>query len=395
MSKVIVENPIEQTRVPFLRGILVHSLQDAGLGFKQAHLIASEIRNDVSSESSITSTELQRRAINKLKLLDNPDYLRRYEERSLPKLIQVEMRDGQLTEFSPAEYRNNLEAIGLKSGEALAIVGAVNKHLIKRNISQVTSKYIAYFTYRLLRRSQALGPAVARRWLIWRDFVDSGRPLVILLGGTAGCGKSTVASDLASRLNIVRTQSTDMLREVMRSVVTRDAEPLLHQSSFSAWTEFSELQKKYVDADELLISGFCKQADILCAAIEAVMLRAAREGVSLIVEGVHIQPGVIDNWEQVDDALVVPVMLAVLKPKALRRRISGRSVKAPRRRAQHYLDHFDSIWKLQSYLLSEADQVGVPIIINSDREYVFREIMLSIIDQLAQSFDKTSEQVFG
>ena len=263
MSKVIVENLVEQTRVPFLRGILVHSLQDAGLSFKQAHQIASEIRDDISSESSITSIELQRRAIHKLKLLDNPAYLRRYEERSLPKLIQVEMRDGQLSEFSPAEYRNNLEAIGLKPGEAMAIVGAVNKHLLKRNVTRVTSKYIAYFTYRLLRRSQDLGPAVARRWLVWRDFVDSGRPLVILLGGTAGSGKSTVASDLASRLNIVRTQSTDMLREVMRSVVSREVEPLLHQSSFSAWTEFSELKKKYVDADELLIGGFCKQANIL------------------------------------------------------------------------------------------------------------------------------------
>ena len=55
------------------------------------------------------------------------------------------------------------------------------------------------------------------------------------------------------------------------------------------------------------------------------MQRATREGVSLIVEGVHIQPGVIDNWAQVEGALVVPVMLAVLKPKALRRRIAGRS----------------------------------------------------------------------
>jgi 2-phosphoglycerate kinase len=236
---------------------------------------------------------------------------------------------------------------------------------------------------------------VARRWLVWRDFLDSGRPLVVLLGGTAGSGKSTVASDLASRLNIVRTQSTDMLREVMRSVVSREVEPLLHQSSFSAWTEFSELKKKYVDADELLIGGFCKQANILAAAIAAVIQRATREGVSLIVEGVHIQPGVIDNLEQVEGALVVPLMLAVLKPKALRRRIAGRAVKVPQRRAQHYLDYFDSIWKLQSYLLSEADQAGVPIIINADREYVFREIMLTIIDQLAQSFDKTSEQVFG
>jgi len=89
------------------------------------------------------------------------------------------------------------------------------------------------------------------------------------------------------------------------------------------------------------------------------------------------------------------VMLAVLKRKLLTARLKGRSSDVPQRRAERYLDHFESIWKLQAFLLSESDQASVPIISNTDRDDVFREIMLYTIDKLAKDFDKTPEQVFG
>jgi 2-phosphoglycerate kinase len=228
------------------------------------------------------------------------------------------------------------------------------------------------------------------------DFVNSGRPLIILLGGTPGSGKSTIAADIASRLNIVRTQSTDMLREVMRSIISSKVQPLLHRSSFSAWTLLSNSNSKdeaYIEA--LLIEGFSRQVDILSGAIEAVIQRAVRESVSLIVEGVHLHPAGTYALTDLGDALVVPVMLGVPSSKALRSRISGRSSLAPQRRATHYLEHFDSIWKLQSYLLAESDQAGVPIIINTNREHVFREVMLTTIHTLAQDFDKSADEVFG
>ncbi len=396
MSKTLVENTAEETLVPFLRGIMVHSLQEAGVSFKQAHSIASDIRSQLGSKSQVTTSELEQRVIKKLARLDRADHLERYKERWLPRLIEVEHGDGQITEFSPELYRNELEAIGLKPGEAVEIVAAVSEHLGKRRVSRVKSNYIARFTYRLLRKSKTLGPAVAQRWLVWRDFINSGRSLVILLGGSPGSGKSTIAADMASRLNIVRTQSTDMLREVMRSIISINVQPLLHRSSFSAWTLLSNANSKdeaYTDA--LLVEGFTKQAAILSTAIEAVIQRAVRESVSLIVEGVHLHPASTSAFTALDDALVVPVMLAVPSSKGLRKRITGRSSAAPQRRAQHYLEHFDSIWKLQSYLLDEADQAGVPIIINDSREHVFREVMLATIQLLSQQFEKTPDTVFA
>lgn len=395
MSKVLIENSIDNTTVPFLRGILVRSLQDIGLEFELARGIANQIRNELNAFDRISTEQLEQKVLDKLAELDDGKTCRRYAERGIPSIALVRGDDGQLLEFSRSEYRLNLEAIGLRHDEALEIVRAVSAHLSKHRQRTVSANYIARFTYRLLRKSKHLGPAVARRWLIWRDFVNSGRPLVLLLGGTAGSGKSAVAAEITSRLNIVRTTSTDMLREVMRSIISQKSQPLLHESSFTAWTALAQSDSRADAPTEALVKGYTTQAEIVSTAIDAVIQRAAREGVSLVVEGIHIHPPTIDNMEKLYDAVMVPVMLAVLKPETLRRRIRGRSADVPQRRAEHYLNHFDAIWALQSHLLTEADQAGVPIIVNEDREEVFREIMLITLDTLGQGFEKTAEQVFS
>jgi 2-phosphoglycerate kinase len=50
---------------------------------------------------------------------------------------------------------------------------------------------------------------------------------------------------------------------------------------------------------------------------------------------------------------------------------------------------------LQSYLLSEADHANIPIVANSDRDKVFREIMRITIETLAEDFDNTAQAVFA
>jgi 2-phosphoglycerate kinase len=251
-------------------------------------------------------------------------------------------------------------------------------------------------TYRYLRQAHDLGPAVAHRWLVWREFVNSGRALIFLIGGTAGCGKSTTATMLASRLDIVRTQSTDMLREVMRTMLPMQLLPVLHQSSFTAWQALpGQLMINGAPSDALLAQGYRSQADLISVASEAVIQRAIRERVSLVLEGVHIHPAFMEKLKSDSDTVVIPVMLAVLKRKRLQHNIQGRSTSAPQRRAQRYLRHFDHIWRLQSYLLSEADRTNIPIVINSSRDKVFREIMRITIDSLAEKFDSTPEEVFA
>jgi len=396
MAKIFVEDREEDTRVPFLRGILIRSLQDAGLPFNDAYELATEIRNNLDDSSLITTHELHQQVIDLLKARSGQDVINRYGKQKKPFGIQVEQRDGQVTPFSRIEYQHCLENIGLTSEEAMEVVTTVHKHLVDRRIEEMTSRHLGELTYRYLRQSKKLGAAVAHRWLVWRDFINSGKPLIFLLGGTAGCGKSTTATMLASRLDIVRTQSTDMLREVMRIMMPEQLIPVLHTSSFTAWTALPGQPKAIQEvSDTLLINGYRSQADLLTVAIEAVIQRALREQVSLILEGVHIHPAFMEKLEKNNEAIVIPVMLGVLKRKQLQRRIHGRGTAAPLRRGDRYLQHFDEIWRLQSHLLSEADHANIPIVANSDRDKVFREIMRITIATLAKDFNNTPQAVFG
>jgi len=395
MAKVLVETPGEKTQVPFLRGILIRSLYDAGINFDDALEFATAIRSELDDVSVITTADLRKMVINRLKHSFRPDLVKRYIGRKRSFVIQVKAKDGQTTAFSIGEYCKCLETIGLKAEEAKSVAEAVSAHMFKRKSGVIKSSYIAYFTYRFLRKSKNFGPAVAHRWLVWRDFISSGRALIFMIGGTAGCGKSTTATDLASRLNIVRTQSTDMLREVMRVMVPRHLQPMLYESSYTAWEKLPHAKNQQKKQEELLIDGYCAQADIMSVAIRAVIQRALRENVSLILEGVHVHPAYIDHLVKSKDAVVIPIMLGVIKRKKLQRRISGRSTKVPQRRAAKYLKNFENIWGIQTYLLSEADKTDCTIIINDSREDVLREIMLTTINKLTEDFDKTPARVFS
>jgi 2-phosphoglycerate kinase len=396
MAKILVEDREEDTRVPFLRGILIRSLQDAGLSFNDAYELATEIRNDLDDSPLITTHELRQRVIDLLKARSGQDVINRYGKQKKPFGIQVEQRDGQVTHFSRVEYQHCLENIGLTSEESMEVVTTVHKHLVDRRIEEMTSRHLGELTYRYLRQSKQLGAAVAHRWLVWRDFIKSGKPLIFLIGGTAGCGKSTTATMLASRLDIVRTQSTDMLREVMRIMMPEQLIPVLHTSSFTAWTALPGQPEAIQDvSDTLLVNGYRSQADLLAVAIEAVIQRALREQVSLILEGVHIHPAFMEKLKKNNEAVVIPIMLGVLKRKQLQRRIHGRGTAAPQRRGDRYLKHFDEIWRLQSHLLSEADHANIPIVANIDRDKVFREIMRITIATLAKDFNNTPQAVFG
>jgi 2-phosphoglycerate kinase len=396
MAKIFVTDQDEDTQVPFLRGILIRSLQDSGLSFNDAYELATDIRSDLDNVPTVTTHELRQRVSDLLETRTGQDVITRYNKQKRPFAMQVEQRDGQITPFSRLEYQHRLETIGIASEEAMDVVATVHKHLVDRRIEMITSRHLGELTYRYLRQSSELGPAVAHRWLVWRDFVNSGRPLIFLIGGTAGCGKSTIATMLASRLDIVRTQSTDMLREVMRTMVSEQLLPVLHQSSFTAWNALPG-QPSAIDKvpESLLIHGYRTQADLLSVAIQAVIQRGLRERVSLILEGVHIHPAYIEKLEADGDAIVIPVMIGVIKRKQLQRRIRGRGSDIPQRRAERYLKHFDEIWHLQSYLLSEADRANIPIVVNNDRDKVFREIMRITIETLAQDFDSTPQAVFA
>ena len=59
-------------------------------------------------------------------------------------------------------------------------------------------------------------------------------PIVLLVGGATGTGKSTLATEIAHRLGITRVTSTDTVRQTMRAFFSQKFMPSIHYSSFEA-----------------------------------------------------------------------------------------------------------------------------------------------------------------
>jgi hypothetical protein len=100
-------------------------------------------------------------------------------------------------------------------------------------------------------------------------------------------GKSTIATQLAARLGIVRFVATDAIREVMRSMFSPELMPTLHTSSFEADAALREPPTRSADP---LIVGFREQTAAVAVGINALIERAALEGTSIIIEGARPSP---------------------------------------------------------------------------------------------------------
>lgn len=393
MAKPQVIDLNTQARVPFLRGILTRSLQEAGLPFDEAYRLASDVRHELGQANTITTAELREAVTRHLQRQYGAAVTHRYLEPVMASAtVMVRAADGQTAPFSRGQHRRTLECCGLARTNAAALTASLYDHLVNKGTREITTSRLGKLTYRYLQR--AFGKASSLRYLVWMDFLNSERPLLLLIGGTAGSGKSTIATKLAQRIEKARLQSTDMLREVMRMLIPERLLPVLHTSSFNDRQALPAWRRDSGDDGDLLIEGYRTQAELVSLACEAVILRALKERVSLILEGVHIQPAFLQRIPHDTDAVVVPVMLAILKPAQLGRLIQVRGKRVPDRRSERYLEHLDAIWDLQTFLLSEADRAGIPIVANDNEEKAIDQIMALVIEALARGCSATPSEVF-
>ncbi len=390
---ILVLDPTEDSRVPFLRGILTRSLRVAGLSFAEAYTISNAVRNRLGSDAEISTDELTDLVASMLEEAGHEDVLYAYltGPQIRPAMI-VHDREGRNQAFSRAHLARSLERCGLPPEECDDISLAVEHQLASTDQDEINSQEIAQITYTYLCDREP--KEIARRYLVWLEFFSSDKPQILLLGGTTGAGKSTFGAAVAHRLGIVRTQSTDMLREVMRVMPGSEHNEVLNASSFAAWKALDGKPEPTTPHKEV-IAGFMMQATTVAVAIEGVMRRAEREQIALILEGVHVYPALQRRLEDTLDAIVVPAILSVPKKKRLKRQLQGRGQDVPTRRAKRYLEHFDAIWQLQTFLIDEAERLGVTVIPSVEDEETLGLFMETISECLAKHFTGKPADVFA
>lgn len=378
MARFFVVEESSGERMPFLRGILVQSLVATGLPFQDAYSFSQTIRKELGSVEAIGSDELRVRVIQGLARHFGPEVAQAYERGpQAEQQILVRLVTGEQP-FSVGLLTQKLQACAISRQEAWEVAQQVRKVLQKEGYGEIDHLALRRVIYRVLL--EYCSTEVANRYLSWRQFRYSGKPLILLIGGATGTGKSTVATELAALLGVVRTQSTDMMREIIRCYLRSEEAVTLSYSSFEAWRS-----QPAQDADDSgegnapLIEGFLAQFQTIKQGLEATLQRAVKERQDLIVDGVHVVPSQLDLAQAAQEALVVPVMLVVSTRDRLIKRFAERGRTQPARGgASRYVQNLDAIWELQSYLLGEADKAGVPLILNLSVEECVREILRAV-----------------
>lgn len=287
----------------------------------------------------------------------------------------VTIRDGKAgLPYSKGLMATSIMASGLAPPRAYEVAEAIERSLHDDGRDDVSAAELRDLAYRVLE--EEIGEGDAQKYWRWQVAQDRSIPLIVLIGGSTGVGKSTVATTIAHRLGIVRIVSTDAVREVMRGVVTREIMPSLHMSSFEVP---SGVREPLTDVHPVL-AGFREQVHAVAVGITQIIRRAVVEGTDLIVEGAHVVPGFLDLPSR-DEAVVAQQIIAVDDSEIHRSHFIARAKDARSRGYKRYLDHFDEIRMIQEYIKSLAVEHGVPIVrsysldatVSSVMELVVRE----------------------
>ncbi|MBI5458163.1 2-phosphoglycerate kinase [Methanobacterium sp.] len=220
---------------------------------------------------------------------------------------------------------------------------------------------------------------VAVQYGLWKRIRKCQDPLVILIGGSSGVGTSSIAFEVANRLGIRNMISTDMIREVMRKIASKELLPTIYESSYTAYRSLRIPPPP--ELDEVLI-GFRDHVDTVSVGVEAVIERSITEGISIVIEGVHIVPGFIRE-DLVSRDNVHMFILTLEDEEVHKGRFYSRCRQQwARRPLERYMNYFGAIRRTHKYFESQANKYHVPVIENID----ITTTIESIIEDITKTY---------
>src|SRR5918911_4986461 len=134
--------------------------------------------------------------------------------------------------YSKGLMAQTISATGLSPGRAFELARKIEQRLDANGGGEIDIAALHTLAEDVLTAEE--GELTARRYANWRRLDRLDRPLVVLIGGTTGVGKSTIATMLAARLGVNRVIATDVIRQVLRAFFTHEAMPTVHYSAFDA-----------------------------------------------------------------------------------------------------------------------------------------------------------------
>ncbi len=293
--------------------------------------------------------------------------------------IWVEDRRATRLPYSKFVMAASMMVVGVQPEVAYPLAEEIEERLLALPDDHVAVDDVVALAAEAL--AERAGPTVAARYGAWIDVRRRGRPILVLLGGATGVGKSSVAAEVGGRLRINTVLPSDAIRDVMRQIVPESLAAILHASSFEA---HAALRAPVPDDHDEVIVAFRQQAEVVATGIRGLVNRAVTEGTDLVVEGVHVVPQLFDEdlpqWR--DRAIVVQAMLGVSEPEVHQAHFLTRLERSVGRMPQRYLDSFEEIRRIERYLRRAAERAGTQIVEVAQLDDTVQTVVGMIVDEV-------------
>jgi 2-phosphoglycerate kinase len=296
--------------------------------------------------------------------------------------------EGHKIPFSKGLLATTLTATGLPPERAFAVAMDVERELLQRADREVDVEHLRSMVEVVL--GEVEGERYLRRYRRWNQMAREDKPVIVLIGGATGVGKSTIAAKVADRLGIVRIISTDAIREVMRAFFSESLLPAIHYSSYEAGKGVRIPLGAEVDPH---LVGFMEQVDMVNVGLLAVLDRAIEERSSMVVEGVHVVPGMLaaaGAKERMGEIQLLSMVVAVRDAKLHRSHFLVREQETSGRRAiARYLQQFEEIRKVQDFILERAVAEGTLVVDNVSIDDTVGMVVDALYDVIEQGEEAT------
>jgi 2-phosphoglycerate kinase len=272
-----------------------------------------------------------------------------------------------------------LAGTGLRPVRAYELARLIEQELVREHEEDTfTEEHLNDLAAQVLAEHE--GEDAVRGLRRYRTLQELDLPLILLIGGATGTGKSTVTTEVAHRLGITRVASTDFVRQTMRAFFSVDFMPSIHYSSFNA----ADAVAMPAEAKDPTLVGFNDQTRNVLVGVRAVIDRALTERYSMALEGVHVVPGLVPA--AVEGAVVVQALLAIEDEDEHARHFWVRDAGSEGLRpVAKYLDSLADIRRIQAYLVERAEKAGVPVIENSRVERTAEAVIRLVLEQVERA----------
>ena len=369
--------------------MVTHSLLERGLTFDEAYETAREVRARIRRRKTITKAELSKVVRAVVEKRFGKGYLKNFATPPAPpRPAMLVTGQSQDFPFSKGILSQSLQASGLEPSSAYEVARHIEDQLLKKGTAKISSDKLRKVIYETILENY--DERFAERYLLWRYLKSPDRPLVILFGGSTGTGKTTVASEVAHRLGVGRILATDTVRQIMRTMFSKDLLPAIHYSSYEAWKERVGLGE---DRAQAAVEAFREQSGRVLVGVRAMVERAIHENFSIVIEGVHLVPGLMGFEQFAGHAYILPLVISTLNREAYLARFPIREREAENRSSERYRKNFTYILEIQNYILEMAEHYEIPIVENVNLDQTVSSILSVITNTLREKVRLTADEL--